>query len=273
MSIYFVTGKLGAGKTLSAVGRIMYYLSQGRRVATNLDLFPENFNNKHNRKIEIVRLPDKPEAYHMETLGRGYDGDKVKENKNGLIVLDECGTWLNSRTWNDKGRADLIDWFLHARKLRWDIIFIVQDLSIIDKQVRQTLCEHLGVGKRLDRFQLPAFANPLKLIGIKIKPPRFFIMKIYYGDNESSMVAERWKTLGTYIFNYYDTEQVFTNKNDGIYSMLTPWHLVGRYQAKKTYYDYANILIMPLIRKILSIYIKLGGSFTPYSYVKRAKNV
>ncbi|EBN6690252.1 zonular occludens toxin, partial [Salmonella enterica] len=34
MPVYFVTGKLGSGKTLVAVGKIRDYLVAGRRVAT-----------------------------------------------------------------------------------------------------------------------------------------------------------------------------------------------------------------------------------------------
>ena len=38
MAVYVVTGKLGAGKTLVAVGKIKDKLNQGCKVATNLDL-------------------------------------------------------------------------------------------------------------------------------------------------------------------------------------------------------------------------------------------
>jgi len=38
MAVYVVTGKLGAGKTLVAVGKIQDKIVSGCRVATNLDL-------------------------------------------------------------------------------------------------------------------------------------------------------------------------------------------------------------------------------------------
>jgi hypothetical protein len=233
MSVYFVTGKLGQGKSVTSVGQIKEYLNQGRRVATNLDLYPEQFGNKHNKNVDITRLPDKPTSKNLADLGQGYEG-KLQENKNGLIVLDECGTWFNSRTWNDPDRKALIDWFLHARKFRWDIIFIVQDISIVDKQARQTLCEHLVICKRLDRLQIPFFTRFFKIFGVSVRFPRLFMGKVFYGDNEHALVADRWTHRGTDLFNIYDTEQAFTDKNDGLYCMLTPWHLVGRYQRKFT---------------------------------------
>ena len=37
MAVYFITGKLGSGKSIAAVGKIRDYLNEGRAVATNLD--------------------------------------------------------------------------------------------------------------------------------------------------------------------------------------------------------------------------------------------
>ena len=124
MTVYFVTGKLGSGKSLVSVGKIRDYLIAGRRVATNLDLYLDEMFT-HN-KSPVSRLPDKPRIEDMLALGDGYESENARDNDEshyGLIVLDECGTWLNSREWNDKGRRALIDWFLHARKRRWDVIF------------------------------------------------------------------------------------------------------------------------------------------------------
>ena len=60
MAIYFVTGKLGAGKTLASVGRIRDYLNKGSQVATNLNLNLENLISKKSKMARVTRLPDKP---------------------------------------------------------------------------------------------------------------------------------------------------------------------------------------------------------------------
>jgi len=246
MAVYFVTGKLGQGKSVTSVGQIKTYVNQGRRVATNLDIYPEKFANKYNKNVDIIRLPDKPSSQNLYDLGLGYEG-KLQENKNGLIVLDECGTWFNSRTWNDKDRSNLIDWFLHARKFRWDIIFIVQDIAIVDKQARQTLCEHLVICKRLDRLQIPIITRLFKIFGLNVRFPRLFMGKVYYGDNENALVADRWTHRGSDLFEIYDTEQAFTDKNDGLHCVLTPWHLVGRYKPRITLRKVAKRFLMTLL--------------------------
>lgn len=228
MAVYFVTGKLGSGKSLVAVGKIRDYLSEGRRVATNLDLWLDDMFTYHDQPA--IRLPDKPRPEDMLALGPGYDSDDPRDNdesKYGLIVLDECGTWLNSREWNDKERRKLIDWFLHARKHRWDVIFLIQDIESCDAQIVRSLCEHLVVCRRMDRF---------KIMGIGL--PRFHVANVYYGKT-TEVPVDRWTYRGTDLFSAYDTRQVF---RDGIeffesgpvdmrasYTMLSAHHLKGRY--------------------------------------------
>ena len=228
MAVYFVTGKLGAGKSLVSVSKIRDYLEAGRRVATNLNLDLDNMFTYS--KACAHRLPDKPRVEDMIALGDGYDCDDPRDNdesRYGLIVLDECGTWLNSREWNDKGRRELINWFLHARKHRWDIIFLIQDMDSADKQIVQALCEHLVICRRLDRMRF-----------VKIPLPRIHIANVYYGRNKENFV-ERWVYKGKDLYTAYDTRQRFT---DGIeflpsgmvdmrapHTMLSAWHLKGRY--------------------------------------------
>ena len=95
MAIYIVTGKLGSGKTLAAVGRIRDYLRQGRRVATNLNLRVEHLLGSGNRSASVVRLSDKPTVPELEVLGLG--ASELNEERYGLLVLDELGSWLNAR--------------------------------------------------------------------------------------------------------------------------------------------------------------------------------
>lgn len=228
MSVYFITGKLGSGKSLAAVDKIRERLSDGRRVATNLDLHLDGMFSLC--QSPAIRLPDKPRPEDMVALGQGYESDDPRdydESKFGLIVLDECGTWLNTREWNDKERRRLIDWFLHARKHRWDVMFLIQDIESCDAQIVRSLCEHLVICRRLDRF---------KIMGLKL--PRMHIANVYYGRT-AELRVERWNYRGTDLFDAYDTRQVF--KDDVLFTdsgpvdmraphtMLSAWHLKGRY--------------------------------------------
>lgn len=241
MAVYLVSGKLGSGKSLACVGRIRDYLKRDAKVATNLDIFMDGLAHPMSKRY-VTRLPDHPNIDDMRALGRGQEG--IEESNNGLIVLDECGTWLNTRSWNDKGRSELIDWMLHSRKLGWDIIFIVQDISIIDKQVRTTLIEFLVICKRMDRLAVPFITPIFKLLGLNIRPPKIHLALVKYGTERESPVSDRWIYQAKDLYKAYDTRQVFKPDTEfngvltphvGLHSVLSAWHLKGRYLEPNKY--------------------------------------
>lgn len=229
MPVYIVTGKLGGGKSMVSVSRIKLYLERGLKVATNLDLYLEPMFNRNARKLNVIRLPDKPKIFDLESIGRG--NESYDESKNGLLVLDECGTWFNSRNWNDKDRKAVNDWFLHARKLGWDVILIIQNISILDSQARDAIAEHTVFCKRLDRFSIPYLSPLWKLLtGSRLPGPKIHSGRVVYGTSDTDILVERWITQGGSLYRCYDTKQTFlADYPHGAYSMLTPWHLKGRY--------------------------------------------
>jgi len=239
MAVYIVTGKLGSGKTLAAVGRIRDYLRRGARVATNLDINMPGFGNPMSRAW-VHRLPDHPTRSDLDLLGTGQDG--LDEEKNGLLVLDECATWLNSRDWSDKGRQAFIDWALHSRKLGWDLMLIVQDISTIDKQVRTSLAEFHVIVKRLDRLAIPFIGGFFKMFGMKVRPPKIHAAFVKYGTDIHAPISDRWLYRGRDLYTAYDTKQVFKHDqlingvsvpNVGNHCTLSAWHLQGRYLTQK----------------------------------------
>ena len=228
MSVYIVTGKLGSGKTLATVGRIRDGILAGKRIATNLDLFLENILPPKGRAVQCMRLPDKPLLEDMEMIGMG--NDSMDESKNGMIVLDELGTWLNARSWADKTRQEFINWLLHSRKRGWDVYFIIQHPNLIDKQIREGVAEYLVQCRRLDRMRVPFIGGIFKTItGYNLMMPKIHVASVRYGMDRDSIIADRWTYRGQSLYAGYDTRQVFTDKRDGVFSYLSPWHLKGRY--------------------------------------------
>lgn len=195
MAVFIVTGKLGAGKSLYSAWRIYRYLTVGRKVACNFDLNIEKRKDLPN--AEVWRLPSVPRIEDLKALGRGGPS----EEKAGLLCLDECGMFLNSRNWADKERQEVINWMLHSRKLGWDIILIVQSVSAIDKQIREMIGEHLVSLSRLDRLKIP-------ILGIGL--PRIHMAAIRYGLNTQNPPIERQMFRGSKeLFDLYDTGHIF----------------------------------------------------------------
>lgn len=230
MPVYIVTGKLGSGKTLASVGRIRDYLLEGRKVATNLNLNLEKLVGNYKKNTVVYRVPDRPKAEDLDNIGLGYDGDFIGEERNGALVLDECGTWFNAREWNAEGRQELLDWVIHARKRRWDVFFIVQDLSVLDKQARVMFAEHVVYCRRSDRFNIPFVSFIWKLFTDKGLPlPKVHIGFVRYGDTANSKIVDKWIYRGTNLYNAYDTAQIFTEKSDELFSYVPPYYTTGRY--------------------------------------------
>lgn len=217
MPNYVVYGALGAGKSLVAVSRIRDYLGEGRPIATNLDLFPE-----HLPRGNIIRLPDRVDVESLRACGEVDNGGD--ESKNGLMVFDECALWLNARQWGEKARQALIDFLVHARKLGWDLMFIVQHPRMLDAQVRDALGEYFVKCRRMDRLRLPFLGRILEALTLfryKGNMPRIHIGVVNYGQGADAQHAENWIYRGNDLFLAYSTKQRFTSDyQDGAFCLL-----------------------------------------------------
>ena len=232
MSDYAITGRKGSGKSLFAVGVIRDALLAGKRVATNLDVYPDRLLGLTN-KATLLRLPDRPTVADLEAIGRGQE-TPVEEN-NGVIVLDETSTFFNSRQFGDKERQPMLDWLVHSRKLGWDVYYICQGLEQIDKQLRTTMIEyHISV-KRTDKWPIP-FVTPLaKLVGLNVRFPKMHIGIVKHGVDRDSLVVDRRFYRAKDLFPAYDTQQLFMDRDHpkatGLYTVLSAWHVRGRHLA------------------------------------------
>lgn len=237
MAVYLVQGKLGTGKSKYVVGKIREALLAGRRVATNIDLDLSALLPSANRST-VSRVPDKPTPEDLDSVGHGNPGS-YDEERNGVMVLDELGSWLNSRTYAGKGRQDLVDWLIHARKKGWDVYLLVQSVSMIDKQVRDGMVEYLIRCIRADKIRIPVVG---RMLGKKGYWPRVHIANVSIADVPGLVIDRDW-FRGDDLHNAYDTRQIFRDwKRDpdqpgyefelmaGPHSVLSAWHLKGRYQ-------------------------------------------
>lgn len=243
MSNYVVQGKLGTGKGKFTVDKMRAHLLSGLPVATNCDLFLDKLLPASSRATAI-RLPDKPTAADLLSIGPGSaEKDKYDEDRYGVMVLDELGSWLNARSHMSPDRAAFVDYIIHARKHRWHVYFIVQDLEMIDRQVRDGLVEYSVRLVRADKLRIPVVGALLgkagKLKGLHIATTTMIELP--------GIVVERDWFKGTDLQDGYDTLQQFrdwardpkhpnfhSQERLGPYSMLSAWHLKGRYEVKTT---------------------------------------
>lgn len=146
MSVYFYSGKPGTGKSLHAAKVIDQWVRQGKNVITNFPL-NEGFWDKRRQKGKKVGkvlscTNDEVLKYGVRGLvgfsqqfhSHAADGRMIE--KQTLVVLDECQTLFNSRSWNVKGRSDWVTLISQHRKFGYEFLFISQDKTFVDKQIR-----------------------------------------------------------------------------------------------------------------------------------------
>lgn len=278
MAVYAVTGKLGAGKSLYSVFKIQQYLFQKRRVAANFDISIAKLLSPDNKTANVCRLPDMPTADDIKALGRGdgmpEDSDFYDESKFGVIVLDEAALWLNSHDYNKGGRRDLFNLFILIRKMCWDVYILIQNIDVLDTQLRKSICEHVVYLMRLDRVKLPIISQLGYILTFGFWSghlPRMHHAVIRYGVGVNAMRVGSEQFRGTTLYGAYNTRQKFyeNSQSQGTYCTLPPWYTRVRLPASpfnrafvmrltKIYWKRLNRLLCVLLGGVL---VAVGFSF------------
>lgn len=185
MSVHFISGKPGGGKTLLSVRMIINELVHGsRHVITNVPLnvaavneylqreFPSKSIDLHERlevlndetqtpKFWTVR-PGRPEIPILgkEDWSRGDKPQYPQIHDGGVLyVIDEIHNFFNARAWMETGR-DVLYYLSQHRKLGDTVICITQAIGNVDKQFRSVTQDYTYVRnlnkERMGLFRLPA---------------------------------------------------------------------------------------------------------------------
>ncbi len=239
----FIEGVKRSGKTKYAVDLINDYLKRGRKVATNLDLFLDKMpvQNPH-----VIRLPDHPRSEDLHALGIGYpeleqDDRNYDESKNGLVVIDELLTHLNSRSFKDKDRLAIVSWFVQMGKYGWDLVLIGQDFEGVDKQLRDTTIDQLvSVKSGVNYFGFGFINSVVQRLFSVLHIPKFSVARFYDGKSKSRKAHGYQFYIKDWTHAWYNTAQKFlpdvmTAKDGRLVDMRAMYSMVPTEQLKKWY--------------------------------------
>lgn len=222
MPVYFLCGGLGSGKSLMAVSKMAEKLERGLPVATNINLDLARLADPSWPVPVVYRLPDFPSGGDLYALGEVPQGGN--EDLNGVVVLDEAGLYLNAREWNDKDRRRCLEWFLHSRKLGWDVLLLTQSFGMVDKQIRESIADYVVTMRRWDRMVVPLFGKVVRAVTfgrVSGRMPRVHTAAVMYGHGQSAMHADTWHLRGTDLFGAYQTKQRFARSYPhGLFQLL-----------------------------------------------------
>jgi len=185
MSVHFISGKPGGGKSLYSVKLIIEELLHGHRtVITNVPLKLGKLNEYLQREysdktIDLharVRVLSDDEAGVFWTIrpegstgpallgksdwqmGKRPDFSQTKDT-GVLYVIDEVHNYFNARHWMETGR-DVLFYLSQHRKLGDNVVCVTQHIGNVDKQFRSVAQDYTYLRnlskQRLGMFKLPA---------------------------------------------------------------------------------------------------------------------
>ncbi len=232
MTDYAYVGKKGTGKSKHVVMDALQYLRTGLRVATNIDIYLEAAFGPQSR-ITYIRVPDKPNVFDLEAAGYGQDGE-YDEDKLGFFPLDELGTWFNARDFASKTRGPVLEWLALARKKRWNMGYIMQSTNQVDRQLREAFIEITIRHVALQKVRIPGVGWILQRLfgGRAGYLPKMHLYSSRLGTDPNALKTDGGQFMGKHLHKVYDTTQHFSaDYPHGTHSVLSPWHVVGRYQS------------------------------------------
>jgi hypothetical protein len=175
----YVTGPMGAGKSLYGVRTIVQAVSMERYAITNVELLPgwadrvaRHFAWWRGRRAR-ARIAAKLEGFYVyETElepamryrlpGRG--------ESRGVFVWDETHNDLNNRDWRDEGRGAILEWATQLRKLGFAGYLLSQHAENTDVALRR-VCSYL--------VRLQNQREQTRLLGLRVTPWPLFLAAWY----------------------------------------------------------------------------------------------
>lgn len=194
--IQVVQGSLGSGKSMYAMEECALQLKAGGVIATNFTLVDEWAWRLAAQDLR-VQLGIRDRLQYAESLysrafrigkpqsiidlsgPRGVGLADLCEGKlktaregKGLLVLDDCHHFFNSRTFT--ANKEYVRFFANARKYGWRTLLITHDVENIDKQIRSYI-EIEARFRNLQKVKMPFLPFPMCPF------PCFVVIRKYYG--------------------------------------------------------------------------------------------
>lgn len=177
MTIYLYTGTPGSGKSFHATKDIYTKIKKKKKntVISNYNLnipskFKKNFIYLDNSEITV-------NYFYQYAI----KNNRVGEENQTLIILDEAQILFNSRDWNSKNnqRMEWIKFFSQHRKFGYNIIMIAQNDRMIDRQIRSLVeyeVAHMKVNNYFRIIPITVFLAVTRWYGQKMKVSQEIMM-------------------------------------------------------------------------------------------------
>lgn len=195
--IYLYSGTPGSGKSLRSAYKLIEWLKRGKDAICN---FPIDENYFKGKKIGNFTYLNNQELTVQYLKDYAKNNHKLNREGQTLIIIDECASIFNCRSWDAKNRMEWIYFFQQHRKLGYDVILISQNDRLIDRQIRafiETEYKHRSIKNyKTFGFLLSFFTGGL-----------FCAVEYWYGT--SLKCGQEFFTLHRRKAKIYDTYKIF----------------------------------------------------------------
>lgn len=207
--IYFFSGTPGSGKSLHCAKMIDQWVRRRRNIIANFEINDEFWDIKQRNavRIEWVENESLNVDYLLDFADKYHERDsqgRIKE-KQTLLIIDECQTMFNSRSWNARDRSRWVVFFTQHRKFGYEAVLISQSKDLIDRQIRG-LFEFDYVHRNIKNFKFMGFLLS-RLFG-----GNFFIVVVQWMANKKRDHVEYLFGMKKY-YKLYDSYKIFDKTN------------------------------------------------------------
>lgn len=210
MACVAYVGVPGSGKSLHVMDDIYFAcLRKSSLVMTNFDVaWP-----RHKRcSTARLRSGELEASEVLDEVRRWRDaGNRVRHEGQILLVIDEAQIPFSNREWNKKGRDEWVRLFIQHRKLGMRIVLVVQDMGMLDKQIRANV-ELVGSHMLVNHYGWFGRILNVLLLG---RPLSMCVLRLpFFGSSKASIIG-REVTLGRKrLYRMYDTHAMFSDDLD-----------------------------------------------------------
>lgn len=192
-----LVGRIGSGKSLTAVRRMCKYMANGGHCYTNIKLKIDQCSRYAalNWQLDIdpslyhPLTPDQISMFHRYTASGTPDCHT-------LVVIDEAQLYFNARDWA-KADREFLTFLTQCRHVHTDIIFISQSSENIDKQIRRLITTETRC-RDWSKMQV----GFLKFKALQL------VMEAIYDYDGKTLLHREWILKEQALFDCYDSYEM-----------------------------------------------------------------
>jgi hypothetical protein len=195
-------GRLGGGKTYSAVLRIEAHLSRGGHVYANVELFPEKVVERLEAKGYRGLGVDQIHFIASHEIARFFAVVPIgQKDLPVLVVVDEAHIWLDQRAFNKKELDELFFFLTQSRKQSTDVIFISQNKKNLDARIAR-LVQYVWTFRDMRKWRLPFFY---------FKWPFPHLVQTCWDYDGKTILLKKWLVWDAGIYSLYNTDAMLSD--------------------------------------------------------------